>query len=513
MKKLLIIIILFFSNFLPVHARVEDRSLELYNAASTNNIKLLMDILQAPFYNTNVPMGDADMTPLMVACSKGYTEAAQILLKHEADPDAVSKSGDTALMFASYEDCMGCVKILLEKRAKINLKNKFGDTALHKAVSRGNFDIARLLIEKGIDINAKNNYGVSPLMNAASSNIDFINYLIKKGADLTAVDNSGNSVLDYVKSPNEIEIRKYIIGIALEKKLKMPVSLIELVFRDNEGTEFLASSYLPDKKNPRMYAPENLFDGDISTVWAVGNGGIGEKIWFPIHENISNISFVNGCAKNKMLFGANNRIKKALVSVWLVFFLEGDVSEIASIKRAITLSSQYAIMLKDSIEAQNVMLPYNWKEIHKEIADAKNNFKSRPAFKERKILSEELYMNFEIAEIYKGSKYNDTCLSEIVFSDVQISEKSILGNWKALKGSDSEEISFLLENGIRRFTSYLHERPFEMGSWELKNNKLYIYVNNERSDTKKIEYSATLNKRKLTLKKADGSSVELYERK
>lgn len=285
----------------------------------------------------------------------------------------------------------------------------------------------------------------------------------------------------------------------------------ELVFRDGESSEILSSSYLPDRKNPRMYSPTNLFDGDITTVWALQNGGIGERVWFPIEENTKSITLVNGCAKTKELFKANNRVKKAVVSLWLVFFLEGDVTEIAIVKRAIALSSQYAIMLKDSIEAQNIVLPYNWKEINKEIADAKNNFKSRPVFKERKVLSEELYLNFEIADIYKGNKYNDTCISEIALPEMPVSEKKIIGNWKAVKGADREEISFSIEQEEKKFVSFLHQRPFETGSWEIKNAKLYIYYN-DGTNIKKEEYSTSLKRRNLTLSKT-GGIIEVYERK
>ena len=510
MRYSLIIFILFIICLSPVFSRIEDRSQELYDSANSNNLTLIKEILESPFYNTNVPMGDEELTPLMAACSKGYTEVAKILLEHEANPNSISKSGDTALILASYENHMGCVRLLLEKKAKIHLRNKRGDTALHKAVLRGNFDIAKLLLEKGIDINVKNNEGISPLMNSASSNIDFIKYIVKKGADIAAADNSNKGVLEYIKGPNAKEIRKYLIREAQEKKVKMPISWMELIFRDNESSEIFASSYLPDKKNPRMYAPTNLFDGDVATVWAVENGGIGESLWFPIEDKTKSITLVNGCAKSKELFRANNRVKKAMVSVWFVIFLEGDVTEIAAVKRATALTQSHIIDLKDSIDPQEITLPFKWEEIQKKITEAKNNFLSRPAFKERKILSEELYIYFEIADIYNGSKYNDTCISEIILPDAPVSEKKITGNWKAIKGADREEISFSFEEGEKKFVSYIHQRPFETGSWEIKNGKLYIYYDGN-GDNKKDEYFTSLNRRTLTLTKT-GGIIEVYER-
>ncbi len=136
-----------------------------------------------------------------------------------------------------------------------------------------------------------------------------------------------------------------------------------------------ASNYLHDKSG-RDYSSYMAYDGQNETAWCVPNDGIGEWIKFYFEEsshpnytgimNVYQILIMNGLVADKY-YGYNNRIKKMKVE-----FSNGE-------KRIITL--------KDGFKNYQVFT---------------FNIKAH-------------WVKLTILDIYKGSKYNDTCMSQIDF--------------------------------------------------------------------------------------------------
>ncbi len=137
-----------------------------------------------------------------------------------------------------------------------------------------------------------------------------------------------------------------------------------------------ASSYLPDQGKTR-YRSFNARDLRCDTAWCEGvkGPGIGEWIQFNFAEwnsyskliNTYRILIINGLAANKDIYFANNRVKKLEVE-----FSEGE-------KRIIEL--------KDGIlDFQNFTFHIKAK-----------------------------WVKLKILEVYKGSKFDDTCISEVAF--------------------------------------------------------------------------------------------------
>ncbi len=118
----------------------------------------------------------------------------------------------------------------------------------------------------------------------------------------------------------------------------------------------------------RLYSAYNLIDEDSKTAWVpVGkNGGIGEwvEISFDDPVSVNVITLVNGYAKSDIAFNCNNRIKKATLE-----FSDG---------------SQKEILLEDTVKPQTIKIG-------------------------KKTRTVRIY----IKEIYKGTKYDDTCISGI----------------------------------------------------------------------------------------------------
>jgi len=143
-----------------------------------------------------------------------------------------------------------------------------------------------------------------------------------------------------------------------------------------------SSKFLKDKTN-NDYRSDKSYDGKNDTAWCVGNNGVGEWIKFyfrpgPAYirevlkgkRNVHKINIMNGFAANKKLYYENNRIKKMKVE-----FDEGE---------------RRIIEFKDGV--------FDYQSF-------KFNIRSK-------------WVKLTILEIYKGTKYNDTCISELDFRTI-----------------------------------------------------------------------------------------------
>ena len=121
--------------------------------------KLLLD------YGANPNVTDEGKnTPLMWVC--GYykspftgmpffdLELAKLLVRHDANVNAVNKDGDTALLLAIKRGgSLEMIKFLLENGANPNVTDKKGYTPLFYAVGRKELDVVKVLIQHDADPN------------------------------------------------------------------------------------------------------------------------------------------------------------------------------------------------------------------------------------------------------------------------------------------------------------------------------------------------------------------------
>ncbi len=88
-------------------------------------------------------------------------------------------------------------------------------------------------------------------------------------------------------------------------------------------------------------------------------------------------------------------------------------------------------------------------------------------------------------------------------------EELLLGDWCAgSRSSFHEEFSLSIENGERIFESWLHQRPAEAGTWELKDTQFTIHGSSGQ------EYAyilVSVTSKKLVLRPKD-EEPEVYVR-
>lgn len=135
-------------------------------------------------------------------------DMVQCLLDLGANPAAVDKYGQNALMYASSFRDVRPLKVILAKHKNIdvNLADNDGSTALQNAAENACTENVKILLAAGADIDIKDIFGYTPLLLAlgdsiryryrASDYYDTALLLIEHGADINAKDQAGRSVMN-----------------------------------------------------------------------------------------------------------------------------------------------------------------------------------------------------------------------------------------------------------------------------------------------------------------------------
>lgn len=117
------------------------------------------------------------------------------------------------------------------------------------------------------------------------------------------------------------------------------------------------------------YGPENLVDEDLRTAWVEGVKGQGEGEYVVVDlggaHNVSAIQIMNGYHKNRRLFEANSRVRRATIRF--------------------STGAERSVVLSDSPGIQTIELG--------------------------KV--ETKWVQFAIQSVYRGSKYADTAITEL----------------------------------------------------------------------------------------------------
>lgn len=190
------------------------------------------------------------------------------------------------------------------------------------------------------------------------------------------------------------------------------------------------SSWLTEKGKPEnFYSREKAFDGDPSTAWVEGKkgDGLGEYIYCYIDSSDFwylkfqtdesqvmnfNVSIVNGYAKNENLFYKNNRAKKIRITIYdmevLHYLPDGteldDPTYHGPVFRQINKIGHPAEIVSEDFELEDTMEMQTF------------NLQGRPQWINKYGTSYgllECFAKIEILDVYKGSAYDDTCISEI----------------------------------------------------------------------------------------------------
>jgi len=106
-------------------------------------------------------------TPLHLACFFGQLDAAEMLIQHHADVNAVSPTRIAVIHSAAASRNAALVRLVLQAGANPNLQQQGGYTALHEAAMHNSVDRAQALLDAGADRNIRSDDGLTAAEMAA----------------------------------------------------------------------------------------------------------------------------------------------------------------------------------------------------------------------------------------------------------------------------------------------------------------------------------------------------------
>ncbi|KAG1705627.1 hypothetical protein DVH05_003329 [Phytophthora capsici] len=114
--------------------------------------------------------GEAIKRNILFDCRKEEEElrnkvisVIDMLLRFQADVNACTQEGKTALHLSTSDDAYEMAKHLLDAGANINAQDENGQTALHCCVREADLLVTNLLLSRGANIDAKDTDGHTPL--------------------------------------------------------------------------------------------------------------------------------------------------------------------------------------------------------------------------------------------------------------------------------------------------------------------------------------------------------------
>ncbi|QJR21308.1 hypothetical protein BREVNS_0558 [Brevinematales bacterium NS] len=227
---------------------------------------------------------------------------------------------------------------------------------------------------------------------------------------------------------------------------KIDTKQIVYLFNNTDYTIWATSEL---KEKGRHYSVKNLLDGDITTVWATReNGGVGEEVIvffsgsYMVDEWKRGVWIVNGYNKSENLFLKNNRVKEMEIKLYRYYLvgvtgatLEAGPPREALLVNPLRIDNIMAEPLVELILCTNIMLidsylytnnyyfPIHFGSNEKETALRIRSLRIEKGIQDTQGIFKDYYgydaigyaLVLTIKSIYKGTQYNDLCISEIGF--------------------------------------------------------------------------------------------------
>ena len=188
-----------------------------------------------------------------------------------------------------------------------------------------------------------------------------------------------------------------------------------------KATSELADPNQTDAWINERYGVINIVDGNYTTAWVEGvdGVGVGEVVYISASEKSNTLNIHAGYGKTNDLYQKNSRVKKLALTYLVGVNPSGFVTEVATVFFAKPVSEQFFIELNDVDSLQTFALPLNSNQLLTLKDEVKRKYLDQ--FDEP-IYQLAVILRLEIAEVYKGTKYDDTCISELFFNDTFIAD-------------------------------------------------------------------------------------------
>ncbi|XP_071124951.1 uncharacterized protein [Mytilus edulis] len=150
--------------------------------------------------------------PLHLACLKGHSHTAHLLIEKGAFIDKTDKNENTALDIACAGGHKDTVAVLLSKKATIKQRHTDLKTPLHVVCRNGNRSIAEMLLDRNAKVNVKDKSGYTALHLATmKGSADVVELLIHNKADFNLTDNKGRTPIFLACERKQKKIAEFLL--------------------------------------------------------------------------------------------------------------------------------------------------------------------------------------------------------------------------------------------------------------------------------------------------------------
>ncbi len=158
---------------------------------------------------------------LLESVARNSAENTAMLLARGADPNVISSTGNSALMYAAEKGNMEIMRMLINAGADVNTSGFNDETPLFLAIFNNDFQSAKYLLEQGADPNVLDAFGVTPLIYAAATNqYQSADLLMFYEADETVRDEKGNDPLIVAVTFENIETTDVLLQNGLDPDVR-----------------------------------------------------------------------------------------------------------------------------------------------------------------------------------------------------------------------------------------------------------------------------------------------------
>lgn len=204
-KYLSVLFGIFLSFAGPSHSQTSRQVDDFTTAVKFDDVSEVKSLLKS---GVNPNLLDPKGNPMLVlAIREKSAKVTDLLLSEPSiDVNLTNKSGENALMMASFDGQFPVVKVLvIDKKAAVN---KTGWAPIHYAATNGHLQITQFLIANGAMVNALSPSETTPLMMSVSSGNELlIKLLLDNGADLRMRNHEGYTAIDVAQMFGKDEIR------------------------------------------------------------------------------------------------------------------------------------------------------------------------------------------------------------------------------------------------------------------------------------------------------------------
>jgi ankyrin repeat protein len=156
-------------------------------------------------------------TPLHVAVYLKKHDAARLLLKLGANPNALEIDRYDIVTIAAVANDLDMLKLVLDGGASArNITSRYGGTALIAAAHLGHVEVVKMLIAAKAPLNHVNNLGWTAVMESivlgsgGKNHTDTLKALVDAGADVNIPDRNGTTPLQHARRRGYVNMAKIL---------------------------------------------------------------------------------------------------------------------------------------------------------------------------------------------------------------------------------------------------------------------------------------------------------------